>query len=164
MMLLVIAGLVMLTGCSHRADGVGNTKKRVQMLTDPDEDPSFIPIIYPDKVVELNPRTGEERVIPDEDLIVEDGKVWGRYIRFGPEVKYTMSYSKNLCATAINVDIDTIGETSKPIRSFAIPERKFDDCEEVQVKSAVKRIERNQVEYETYNREALKKLAPPAGN
>jgi len=107
---------------------------------------SFIPIIYPDKVVELNPKTGHERIIPDEDLIVENGKVWGRILRLGSgsdNVEYTLIYQNNLCAPTMSVDIDEIGESSRPIRSFAVPEQKYDDCETDEMKKAVKRIRSN---------------------
>jgi hypothetical protein len=100
----------------------------------------IVPIIYPDRVVELDTRTGLERTVPDSDLIVEDGKVWGRYLRLGKDVEYIMSYHNQLCAPALTVDIDTIGETSRPIRSFSVPEPKYDDCKDEEIKKAAKRI------------------------
>ena len=92
---------------------------------------SFIPIIYPDKVIEINPQTGDVRTIPDEDLIVEDGKVWGRYLRLGQHIEYIMSYHNRLCAPVHSVNFDELENSSKPVRSFAIPvpepEQKYDD-------------------------------------
>jgi len=120
---------------------------------------SFIPIIYPDRVVELDPRTGRERAIPDEDLIVENGKVWGRYIRLGSDIKFTMSYQRHLCAPALTADIETIGDTSLPVRTFAIPEQRYKDCKDEDMDRAVNRIQAHQSEYKKYNLETLE-MAP----
>ena len=121
---------------------------------------AFIPIIYSDRVVELDPRTGKERTIPDEDLIVEDGKVWGRYLRLGNDVKYAMFYNNHLCVPRLTADIETIGDTSQPVRSFAIPEQKYDDCKEEAMKKAAKRIQQQQLEFKEFDLENLKRAQP----
>jgi hypothetical protein len=145
--------VVALSGCSFfsfQSEEMSKTPVPVsQALV---RESSFIPIIYPDKVVELDLATGKERTIPDEDLIVENGKVWGRYLRLGSEIrfgkhqKYIMFYNSNLCAPTLTVDIDTIGDSSRPVRSFAIPEQKYDDCEAEEMGRAVDRINKNQKE------------------
>ena len=145
--------VVALSGCSFfssQSDEASKTPVPVSQTMV--RESSFIPIIYPDKVVELNLATGQERTIPDNDLIVENGKVWGRYLRLGSDIRfgkhqeYIMFYNSNLCAPTLTTDIDTIGDSSRPVRSFAIPERKYDDCEAEELDRAVKRIDKKQSE------------------
>ena len=160
----VLAGVVaasILSGCEFFPFLFEETPKRpVPISKELSKKRSFIPIIYPDRVVELDPRTGRERTIPDEDLIVENGKVWGRYIRLGDDIKFTMSYHNHLCAPVYTTDIETIGDSSLPARTFAIPDQKYDDCKEEDMKRAVNRIQEHQAEYSEFNRETLR-LAPP---
>jgi len=131
-----------LSGCGLFQPQSSDTSKTSVSTSEPlIRKSSFIPIIYPDRVVELDPKTGQERTIPDEDLIVEDGKVWGRYLRLGNDVEYTMSYHNHLCAPVLTSNIDTIGDSSQPVRSFAVPEQKFNDCKEDEMKKAVRRIQ-----------------------
>jgi len=132
--------------------GCGSLSSQSTVKTNRPEVPggsiALVPIIYTDRVVEYDPRTGQERIVPDEDLIVENGKVWGRYLRLGKDVEYIMSYHNHLCAPALTVNIDTIGESSRPVRSFAVPEEKekekYDDCKDEEMKKAAKRIRRTQ--------------------
>jgi len=163
--MVFLTGLVsvvsMLGGCEYLPFyDKEEPKKPAPINRDLQDKRTFIPIIYSDRVVELDPRTGEERVIPDQDLIVEDGKVWGRYIRLGDDIKFTMSYHNHLCAPVLTTDIETIGETSRPARSFSrtgqSEEKKYDDCKEEEMKKAANRIQRQQVDYQEFNRETLK--------
>lgn len=143
---------------------VGEKKGPVPISAELQKKRSIIPIIYPDHVAELDPRTGKERIIPDQDLIVDNGKVWGRYIRLGREIKFTMSYHNYLCVPTLTADIETVGESSRPVRSFSVPgkpvEKKYDDCKEDDMKKAAGRIQESQTDYRDFNQEVLR-VAPP---
>jgi hypothetical protein len=148
-----VVAVTALSGCSFFSSQSGEVSKTpVPVSQALVRESSFVPIIYPDKVVELDLATGQERTIPDDDLIVENGKVWGRYLRLGSDIRfgkhqeYIMFYNSNLCAPTMTTDIDTIGDSSRPVRSFAIPEKKYDDCEAEEMGKAVDRINKNQKE------------------
>ncbi|MCW8962806.1 MAG: hypothetical protein OQL16_03340 [Gammaproteobacteria bacterium] len=132
---VIVVGI--LSGCSFFPSTSTEKTNRPEVLGG---SIALVPIIYTDRVVEYDPRTGQERIVPDEDLIVENGKVWGRYLRLGKDVEYIMSYHNHLCAPALTVNIDTIGESSRPVRSFSVPEEKYDDCKDEEMKKAAKRV------------------------